>query len=107
MSISLALHCESEPPRLIACLSVRLSTICLPHKDGGIPLKCPVQEHHEQAYELVLHVIPVAQAPSREAVNHFLKSFGMTRPTAKADALTTTPSRRFVDLVKGDQAKQL
>ena len=76
---------------------------CLPHKSGGIPVKCLAQGHNKQARRLVLHTTHMCLAPSREAVNTIFKVFWYDsaremnpRSTdCETDALSTTLSHRY------------
>ena len=78
-------------------------TICLPHKDGDIPLSALPKDTTSELAGLFSTLSLMCWAPSREAVNTIFKVFwyDSTREMnprstdCEADALTTTPSRRL------------
>ena len=82
-------------------------TTCLPHKGGGVPLGVLPKDTTSDLAGLFSATSPQCRVPSRKAVSTIFKVFwydstrGLNpRSTdCEADALTTTPSRRWYCLV--------
>ena len=99
----IAILWTGSPHSLGSCLFRGLWATCLPHKGGGVPLSALPKDTASELAGLFSTTSHKCRAPSREAIDTIFKVFwydltrGMNpRSTdCEADALTTTPSRRF------------
>ena len=98
----IAIFWTGHPHSLGSCYFRDVWATCLPHKSGGVPLSALSKDTTTELAGL-FSTSPECRAPSKKAVDTIFKVFwydstrGLSpRSTdCEADALTTTPSRRF------------
>ena len=107
----IAIYCTESPHSLGNCFFRGVLATCLPHKGGGVPLSALPKDTTSELAGLFSTTSSKCQAPSKagnlqmpffEVFWYYLTRGMNTRSTGcEADALTTTPSRRFQKLLGG------
>ena len=96
--------CWTERPRALGSCHFRgVWAICLPHKCGGVQLSALPKDITSKLAGLFSATSPKCRAPSREAVETIFhvfwydstKGLNPRSTDCEANALITTPSRRF------------
>ena len=94
----IAIFWTERPHSLGSCRFRSVSAICLSHTAGGVPLSALPKDTTSELAGLFSTICPKCRAPTREAVYTIFDSTRELNPRStnlEADALTTTPSRRW------------